>query len=248
MRFFIKINLWYRKIFSYISAILLTLNFQSHTFKIDFFYLQIFLSDPESGVSVTNIAERLKTLRLTLQLNQKEMAETIGFSQSYLCGIENGLKTPNTDFLIALSAKFGISVTWLLNGFGPMFSGSGEKDMKYFIRERSPLYISSEALGKIAGGIENGKMFFFEVESDNMEPAFLKGDKAVIDSSDKELQDCGVYLFDINSRKTIKRCFKTGNWGFKLTNDKPVTKNNDIFFDSSMECLGRVVWIIREIK
>ncbi len=197
---------------------------------------------------MTNIAERLKTLRLTLQLNQKEMAETIGFSQSYLCGIENGLKTPNTDFLIALSAKFGLNVAWLLNGFGPMFSGSSEKNMKYFIWERSPLYLSSETLGNIVSGIENGSMFLFEVESDNMEPTFLKGDKAVIDSSDKEIRDCGTYLFDINSRKTIKRCFKVGMWGFKLTNDKPVTKNNDIFFDSSMECLGRVMWIMREIK
>lgn len=183
-----------------------------------------------------------------LQMNQKEMAETVGFSQSYLCGIENGLKTPNTDFLMALSAKFGLSVTWLLNGFGPMFSSSNEKNMKYFIRERSPLYPSSDTLGNIAGGIENGKMFFFEVESDNMEPTFLNGDKAVIDSSIKELQDGGTYLFNINSKKIIKRCVKTGNWGFKLTNDKPVTKNNDLFFDSSMECLGRVVWMMREIK
>ena len=181
-------------------------------------------------------------------MNQKEMAETIGFSQSYLCGIENGLKTPNTDFLIALSAKLGLSVTWLLSGFGPMFSGSSGKNMKYFIREKSRLYLSSEALGDIVSGIGNGSMFFFEVESDNMEPAFLKGDKAVVDSSDRELRDCGVYLFDINLRKTIKRCFKTGDWGFKLTNDKPVTKNNDLFFDSSMECLGRVVWMMREIK
>ena len=197
---------------------------------------------------MTNIAERLKTLRLTLQLNQKEMAETIGFSQSYLCGIENGIKMPNADFLLALSVKFGLSIAWLVNGFGPIFSGSSGKNMKYFIRERSRLYLSSETLGEIVSGIENGKMFFFEVESDNMEPTFLKGDKAVIDSENKELQNNGTYLFDINSRKIIKRCFKTGDWGFKLTNDKPVTKNNDIFFDSSMECLGRVVWMMREIK
>lgn len=197
---------------------------------------------------MTNIAERLKTLRLMLHLNQKEMAETMGFSQSYLCGIENGLKTPNADFFLALSVKFGLSISWLINGFGPMFSAGSGKNMKYLIREKSPLYLFSEALGDIASRIENGKMFFFEVESDNMEPTFLKGDKAVIDSENKELQNNGTYLFDINSRKIIKRCFKTDDWGFKLTNDKPVTKNNDIFFDSSMECLGRVVWIMREIK
>lgn len=183
-----------------------------------------------------------------LHLNQKEMAETMGFSQSYLCGIENGLKTPNADFFLALSVKFGLSISWLINGFGPMFSAGSGKNMKYLIREKSPLYLFSEALGDIASRIENGKMFFFEVESDNMEPTFLKGDKAVIDSENKELQNNGTYLFDINSRKIIKRCFKTDDWGFKLTNDKPVTKNNDIFFDSSMECLGRVVWIMREIK
>ena len=182
-----------------------------------------------------------------LQLNQKDMAETMGFSQSYLCGIENGIKTPNADFLLALSVKFGLSIAWLVNGFGPMFSGNSEK-MQYLVRERSPLYISSEAIGSIVNGIENGSMFFFEVECDNMEPTFMKGDKAVIDSGSKELQDRGTYLFNINSRKIIKRCFKTGNWGFKLTNDKPATKNNDLFFDSSMECLGRVVWMMREIK
>ena len=197
---------------------------------------------------MTNIAERLKTLRLMLQLNQKEMAETMGFSQSYLCGIENGQKTPNADFFLALSVKFGLNISWLVNGFGPMFSAGNGKNMKYMIREKSPLYLSSEALGNIVNGIENGKMFFFEVDGENMEPTLMKGDKAVIDPESKELQNNGIYLFDINSRKTIKRCFKTGNWGFKLTNDKPVTKNNDLFFDSSMECLGRVVWMMREIK
>ena len=197
---------------------------------------------------MTNIAERLKTLRLMLQLNQKEMAETMGFSQSYLCGIENGQKTPNADFFLALSVKFGLNISWLVNGFGPMFSAGNGKNMKYMIREKSPVYLSSEALGNIVNGIENGKMFFFEVDGENMEPTLMKGDKAVIDPESKELQNNGIYLFDINSRKTIKRCFKTGNWGFKLTNDKPVTKNNDLFFDSSMECLGRVVWMMREIK
>ena len=190
---------------------------------------------------MTNIAERIKILRTILKLSQKELAESMEFSQSYLCGIENGIKTPNADFILRLSMKFGLNMSWLLNGLGSMFSGSSEKNVEYFIRENSPLYLSSEALG-------NRNMFFFEVESDNMEPTFLKGDKIVIDSASKELRDCGVYLFDINSRKIIKRCFKTSDSGFKLTNDKPAIKNNDIFFDSSMECLGRVVWIMREIK
>ena len=182
-----------------------------------------------------------------LRLNQKDMAETMGFSQSYICGIENGVKNPNADFFLALSDKFGLSIAWLVNGFGPMFSGNSEKSMKYFIREKSPLYISSEDIWNIVSGIENGTMFFFEIDTDNMEPTFLKGDKAVIDSSRREPHDRGTYLFNINSRKIIKRCFKVGDSGFKLTNDKPAAKNNDLFFDSSRDCLGRAVWMIREI-
>ncbi len=157
------------------------------------------------------------------QLNQKDMADETGFSQSYICGIEKGIKTPNADFLLALSVKFGLSFSWLVNGFGPMLSES------------------------VVSGIEEGKMFLFEVGCDNMEPTFMKGDKIVIDPTGKELQDRGTYLFDINSRKTLKRCFKIGEHTFKLTNDKPAIKNNDLIFDSSMECLGRAVWMIREI-
>ena len=181
------------------------------------------------------------------QLNQKDMADETGFSQSYICGIEKGIKTPNADFLLALSVKFGLSFSWLVNGFGPMLSESGKKNAKYLIKEKAPLYLSSATVVSIVSGIEEGKMFLFEVGCDNMEPTFMKGDKIVIDPTGKELQDRGTYLFDINSRKTLKRCFKIGEHTFKLTNDKPAIKNNDLIFDSSMECLGRAVWMIREI-
>ncbi|MGI6068882.1 MAG: helix-turn-helix domain-containing protein [Blautia sp.] len=60
------------------------------------------------------ISTRLKNLRESNKLTQKDMQDILGCSQSSYSGYESG-KTPlNTDALITLSECFHVSIDWLL--------------------------------------------------------------------------------------------------------------------------------------
>lgn len=195
-----------------------------------------------------DISSRIKILRNDLKLSQKEFAEAVGFSQSYVCSVENGTKHPSADFLIRISRLFGVKVLWLSKGFGEMFSNSQKNEFKMFVREPDTYYEFPHKISSILSKIERGDLFSFEVESDNMEPCIRKGDEVLIDKTDRSPENNSIFLFEINSRKVLKHCFKIGPATLKLTNDRPLLKNNDMILDNSIKCLGRLVWIIRKVE
>ena len=67
---------------------------------------------------------RIKELRRSLGLTQKEFADSLGIVQGFLSGIERGRKTPSDTLLIALSHRYGLNERWLSTGQGEMSRGS----------------------------------------------------------------------------------------------------------------------------
>lgn len=63
---------------------------------------------------MTNIiGERIKKLRITNSLNQREFARRTGISQPTLSCYENGTALPSIDVLISIALNFGVSIDWL---------------------------------------------------------------------------------------------------------------------------------------
>lgn len=197
----------------------------------------------------TGIASRIKIIRETFKLSQKELADHIGFSQSYVCGVESGIKCPGANFIMQISSVFGIKTMWITDGIGEMLPSNStagfEPGSEFMIAEKSFL---RAARGITVPQRHEGAFIIFEVEESNMEPLCTKGDRILIDPGDNTPRSGSVYLFEINSRKTVKRCLGNDPHRLKLTNDRPLTKNNDLFFDSSTKCLGKVIWVIRKIQ
>jgi transcriptional regulator with XRE-family HTH domain len=54
--------------------------------------------------------ERLVEFRKTLNLNQFEMAKSIGVSKSYYSKIELGLRNPSYNFIQKFKTKFGADI------------------------------------------------------------------------------------------------------------------------------------------
>ena len=185
---------------------------------------------------------RIRILREKLGITQKEMAKSLEISQTYLCNIEGGKMEANAKVLFGLSRIFGVRMFWLLEGIGEMFV-SPEEDLKMIMCEKGNDYASS-SLNEAASSLQAGKLIVFRLDSDNMEPFFLAGDEILVDVTETGMEDQGVYLFEIESKRVLKR-FVDGQVK-KLTNDKPVQKNNDIVFNSSIKCIGRAAWIIRK--
>ena len=59
------------------------------------------------------IAERLKTLRKKLGLNQNDFCKEIGIKQSTLSSYENGTVSPSNEVLFSIAKEYHISLDWL---------------------------------------------------------------------------------------------------------------------------------------
>jgi len=72
----------------------------------------------------TTVGERLKSVRAELGLNQTEMAEAVGITQSSIAAYEANKRPPPLPTLLALEHKFRISHEWVLAGTGERFRGA----------------------------------------------------------------------------------------------------------------------------
>lgn len=63
---------------------------------------------------IKHLPEKLKELRLSNHLSQKEVATKLGMSPSIVSGYETGERTPSTEILLALSYLYKCSTDYLL--------------------------------------------------------------------------------------------------------------------------------------
>jgi transcriptional regulator with XRE-family HTH domain len=69
---------------------------------------------------------RLKLLRKSLELTQKEFSEKIEVASSYISDIEGGKTKPGFEFLYKLGLNYNINPLYLLHGQEPMFLDKSE--------------------------------------------------------------------------------------------------------------------------
>lgn len=65
-----------------------------------------------------NSSNRLKSVRTALGLSQTDMANKLGYNQSYYSEIERGIKGITSKMANNLFALFEVSTDWLINGIG----------------------------------------------------------------------------------------------------------------------------------
>lgn len=70
--------------------------------------------------------ERLKELRKSLRLNQKEFGSKIGLTRSAICNYENGSRTLMEQTIISICREFNVNRSWLVEGIGDMFTNLPE--------------------------------------------------------------------------------------------------------------------------
>ncbi len=67
------------------------------------------------------VGQRLKSIRTTLNLSQREFARGLEISTASICNIESGKGLPRHDAIYNLAAKFNVNINFLLHGTGEMF-------------------------------------------------------------------------------------------------------------------------------
>ncbi len=78
-------------------------------------------SQNEKPAAISDIGQRIKAIRGTLRLSQREMAVALNTSASYLSEIEGGKANPGPGFFLDLSVVYDVSIEYVFHGDGEMF-------------------------------------------------------------------------------------------------------------------------------
>lgn len=101
---------------------------------------------PAQSVTETKeaIGERLKAIRLTSGLNQRDFASRLGTSGAYISCVELGHSMPGGRFLRTLHREFDVNINWLLSGMEAELPPRHGFHVKALIKD----YVSATERGK----------------------------------------------------------------------------------------------------
>ncbi|GHV53253.1 hypothetical protein AGMMS49579_11700 [Spirochaetia bacterium] len=95
-------------------------------------------------MAVSSVGTRLKTLRKTLGINQRDFCRGIYISQGYYAQMESETREMNSRIIELISAKYNVNKEWLKTGKGEMFGGEPpDTDLNQLIgiyQELDPLF------------------------------------------------------------------------------------------------------------
>ena len=80
--------------------------------------------------------ERLKALRLKLNLTQSAFASRIGTTQNVVANYEIGRRNPSSSAINNICKEFNVNETWLRTGEGEMYSQAELFSLDRFLQER----------------------------------------------------------------------------------------------------------------
>ncbi len=104
------------------------------------------MSAKKAAAGKLTIGERLRSVRSELGLNQTEMAEAVGVTQSSIGAYESNRRRPPLPLLLALEHRFRINHEWVLDGAGERLAG---------VRPAQPVIVTSpeelDALRRLEG-------------------------------------------------------------------------------------------------
>lgn len=75
---------------------------------------------------------RIRELRRTLKLSQKEFGEKIGLKQNAISYLEKTGTAVAEHNIKAICSQFGVNESWLRTGSGQMFFDNGKKQREFF--------------------------------------------------------------------------------------------------------------------
>lgn len=70
----------------------------------------------------THLGQRLKAVRLSLEMTQKEFGEELGVRQNTIAVIESGKRNTSDQLILSVCRDFNINEEWLRTGQGEMYS------------------------------------------------------------------------------------------------------------------------------
>lgn len=133
--------------------------------------------------------DRIKEIRKSKKMTQKEFAASLGIVQGFLCSIEKGRKVPSSTLIIALQNLYEINSQWLESGVGEMYQKSNAVLPSAPVNaiplyQAAPVSLESTSTNLVAEYISlpqlSSDCFAFTYSGDFMSPTIRDGDIVVI--------------------------------------------------------------------
>lgn len=191
---------------------------------------------------------RLKEIRNSLDMKQKDVCSSLGIPQNTYSQYENGKREPDNETLLKIANFFNVSIDYLLDNNPPAEKGKG---IKIPVLGEVIAGIPVEAIEEILDYEEitpqmasQGEHFALQIKGNSMEPKFSAGDVVIVRKQpDVDTGDIAVVLVNGNDA-TIKKIKKHPD-GMTLV---PTNPNYDVMFYTNKEIeelpvliLGKVV-------
>lgn len=222
------------------------------------------------------INDRFKDVRQKLGYTQQELAKKLDTSSGHISDIENGRKTPGGEFLKRLFDSYHVNINWILSGHGEMFiGGSLSGTIREVVAVPSegfvniPLYHinGSAGLGTPAPDTEEQELIAINeawvrrvlcvspaslsvitVSGDSMEPTLRNGDLIIVDMSQNQPANEGVYVVRLDNELLVKRVQLRGA-AATLYSDNGLYRDItiDLSNTSDFAIVGRVVGYVRKM-
>lgn len=140
-------------------------------------------------LSAAAMGGRIRAIRKSRKMTQREFSASLGIAQGFLCSIEKGKKVPSVTLMIALQYLYEINPQWLENGSGDMFqsgpvaSASGPAGGIPLL-QAAPVSLESIIINDSTEYISLPQVpadcFAFVYSGDFMSPTIRDGDMVVI--------------------------------------------------------------------
>jgi repressor LexA len=230
----------------------------------------------KEGKFLMDAGERIKRLRQSLGLTQKEFASRIGMTYEMLGLYERGRYAPPEKVLKLISSTFGVSYEWLKTGQGEMWEKREKallEELEAKTREVLERLVRIPVVGRAGAGFpespadmdvigwvlvsketfQKGGKFSVQVCGDSMEPTLHDGDfvafKTYVGDGSDIPSGKVVVVRNHCGELIVKRLTRVGG-SIVLTSDNPKYPPipPEQFATEDLRIVGVAVKIVREIE
>lgn len=214
--------------------------------------------------------KNLKLLRQTLGLKQDEFGKKIGRTKSAISNYEAGTRQIDNTTIKLICNVFNVNPDWLLNGTGEMFLDNTSRQQEVSDIISIPYYPEvSAAAGSGALVYDENTVKHLQISSaiinistgdnvclinatgNSMQPVIDDRDLLLVDLSNKDFIDEGIYVVRLENTLLVKRLQKIPN-GIVLISDNPqyekIILNSDNFNENDAAIIGKVISIIKNLN
>lgn len=201
------------------------------------------------------VGGRIKAVRQSKKITQKELADKIGISQTAIALWENGSRSTSLDLIDKIAECLDISAGYLL---------FGEKDIEDVPAPRIKRKgVIINVLGRVAAGVpieaitdiidteeiteemaRTGDFFGLQIKGDSMEPRMTEGDVVIVRQQD-DAESGDIVIATINGNEATCKRLRKYRDGIELISNNPSYEpmffSNEDIIEKPVKIIGKVV-------